>query len=195
MTPQDFQIISALISDGTKSGMTAYSISTETKISQTQVSFRLDKLIDNGVVTESKTGKKTLYYAHDVFYDKKAMELIAEYIELIVETIYGIGEIHQDGIKIVMGYISSGIEISDETDDSEESRLIIDFVNMIEKFADNRGYIISDIKSWTQPKIKWMALNDGKCGCDPENRRCPCKECKEEVENTGSCLCSIFMRG
>lgn len=195
MTPQDSLIMSALIADGIKTGMTAYAISVETKISQPQVSFRLDKLVEDGVVIESVTGKKTLYYAHDVFYDKEAMLKISEYIESIVETIYDVGEIPQDGIKIVMGYISSSIEISGETGDDEESRLINDFVDMIEKFAVKRGYVISNIKGWTEFKIKWMALNDGKCGCDPENRKCPCGECKDEVENNGSCLCSIFMRG
>ena len=197
MTQQDFDIISALIADGKKAGMTAYGISNETKISQPQVAFRLAKLIENNVVIEVKSGNKTLYYAHDVFFNKDAMDIIAINVESIIDTIFEVGEIDQEGIKTVMGFISCNIEISDKSDDidSDELKLISDFVNTLERFADIKGYVISDIKSWSEPKIKWMALNGRKCGCDPDNRKCPCSECAGEVEKQGSCMCSIFTRG
>lgn len=197
MTEQDYLIISTLIADGKKAGMTVYGIANETKISQPQVSFRLSKLIENSVVTEIKSGNKTLYYAHDVFFNKDAMDMILINIESIIDTIFEVGEISQDGIKTVMGLISCNIEVSDRVDDSEsaELKLISDFVNTLEKYAAKKGYVISNIKSWSEPKIRWMALNGRKCGCDPDNRKCPCGECAGEIEKQGSCMCSIFMRG
>lgn len=197
MTEQDFSIIAALIADGKKVGMTAYGIANETKISQPQVTFRLSKLIEDSVVTEVKSGNKTLYYAHDVFFNTEAMDMILINIESIIDTVFEVGDIDQEGIKTVMGFISCNIELSDKLGDTEsaELKLISEFVDTLEKYANKKGYVISNIKSWSKGKIQWMALNGRMCACDPDNRKCPCGECADEVEKTGSCLCSIFMRG
>lgn len=67
------------------------------------------------------------------------------------------------------------------------------FRSMLEEHAEEHDLEITDIKGWTEPKIKWMALNDNKCCCSPMDRICPCdKGIVEARTDDHMCLCSIF---
>lgn len=81
-------------------------------------------------------------------------------------------------------------EIPELTDDEK----IKAFRSMLEEHAGENNLKITDIKGWTEPKIEWMALNDHKCCCSPNDRVCPCDEGRIEVRTKPDhmCLCSIF---
>lgn len=72
------------------------------------------------------------------------------------------------------------------------------FRETLEKYAEKKGLKITKIPGWTDGKIEWMALNECKCCCDPENRHCPCKLGMEEIKNNvykdNQCKCSVFER-
>ena len=82
-------------------------------------------------------------------------------------------------------------EPTELTDDEEKIKA---FRTMLEEYAVEHGLKITNIKSWTEPKIRWMALNDNKCCCSPDDRVCPCEEGVHEAktEQDHMCLCSIF---
>lgn len=81
-------------------------------------------------------------------------------------------------------------EIPESTDDEK----IEAFRSMLEGHAEAHNLKITDIKGWTESKIKWMALNDHKCCCSPNDRVCPCDQGIHEARNEQDhmCLCSIF---
>ena len=77
-----------------------------------------------------------------------------------------------------------------------EEEKIKAFRLMLEEYAEEHGLEITSIKGWTEHKIQWMALNNNKCCCSPDDRICPCEEGLREAmtEQDHMCLCSIFKR-
>ncbi len=71
------------------------------------------------------------------------------------------------------------------------------FRAVLEKFAEKNKLKITEIKSWTEPKIDQMAMDpEHRCCCDPKNRTCPCDKCVHEIEISvrNMCHCSVFTR-
>jgi len=60
----------------------------------------------------------------------------------------------------------------------------------LEQYAQEHGLIINEDFAW---KIEWMATHQGRCACDPGNRRCPCEHVFEDLKRfNGRCLCRVF---
>lgn len=71
------------------------------------------------------------------------------------------------------------------------------FRTKLKEHAEKHNLELTSINGWTEPKIKWMALNDEKCCCKPETRHCPCEESLDEIRHTKRhmCVCSVFTAG
>ena len=74
--------------------------------------------------------------------------------------------------------------------ESDEQK-IAEFKADLEEWARLHKLKITNIKGWTDIKIAWMALNDRKCACDPDNRKCPCHKGLDEIDRElfdGKCI-------
>jgi len=91
-------------------------------------------------------------------------------------------------------YVEPTVPNIPESPELSDEEKIEAFRSMLEEHAEEHDLKITNIKSWTEPKIKWMALNDNKCCCSPDDRVCPCEEGVHEArtESDHMCLCSIF---
>lgn len=60
----------------------------------------------------------------------------------------------------------------------------------LDDFAQKNDLVINEDFAW---KIEWMASHQGRCACDPANRRCPCAHVFEDLKRfNGRCLCRVF---
>lgn len=77
-----------------------------------------------------------------------------------------------------------------------DEEIVREFRAHLESYAKEHGLLITSIKGWTEPKIRWMALNDRTCCCD-KTRKCPCETGLVEVrtEKDHMCKCSVFKKG
>ncbi len=198
---QDTDILLSLVySDGS----TAYMISKETKISVPQVMYRLNKLVESKAVSSEIKGDKTYYYVHPALKSEEVILKITSLLQEVVNEVEKVAHTEEDGMKTIIELIISNIELEPKQEDIviEENDIAVAEDEMIKTFrerlnlhAKEYNLKITNIKGWTEPKIVWMALNDWKCGCAPDKRKCPCKEGLIEIEKKGKCLCSVFERG
>lgn len=192
MKNQDIKILLSLI---ISNGSTAYVISKDTKISVPQIMYRLNKLVESKAVTAVVNNDKTLYYVHPALKSEEVINRITVLLKEVADEIDKISYTEPDGLKTIIELIISSIDISDpEEEISDDDILIKNFRANLELYAKEHNLKITDIKGWTEHKLVWMALNDNKCGCAPDKRRCPCKEGLIEIEKKGKCLCSVFER-
>jgi len=185
---QDNQILSSLIE---KDKQTSYLLSQNTKISIPQINFRLAKLVEYQVVTESKEEDKTVYSIHDSLKSKTAIKKVSEHIKEISDIIDKEHYATSEGIKTILCFILSKTEISDSEVLAEEQKIVDGFKKVLEEYAENNDLALNYVKGWTDNKIRKMALNNRICACDSK-RICPCKEGLTEINTTGTCKCSIF---
>lgn len=73
----------------------------------------------------------------------------------------------------------------------EERKLMDKFLSRLQKFAKKNNLTVEET-GWAIAKIEWMALNNNKCGCRPDERKCPCKQSLEETKNGKLCTCSVL---
>jgi len=201
MTNQDSKILLALINSKDKDGMTSYSLSQETKIGLTQINYRANKLLEYGIISSMELDNKVKYEVHPALKSKDFINSITTMIQSIADKIAIIDPVTLDGVKCALSLIIDKLDIEEKEEENylnnpkviEQTRLIKEFREELEIYAKTNNLTITDIKSWTENKISWMALNDRKCCCRPETRHCPCPEGLVEVkESTKMCTCSIF---
>lgn len=190
----DINIISSLI---VKKEMTSYSISKDVGVSVPQIQYRIDKLLLTGILKSRVESGKTLYKVHPALKSKDAVKVIAGYIKEIVDIVDDIEILSPEGMKVFISFIISKTEISDDYKDSgndsnAEMNTVKKFRDYLEAYAKENGIMILDIKGWTDGKIEWMALNERKCACRPDKRKCPCPEGLVEISKKGHCLCNVF---
>ncbi len=166
-------------------------MSQETGISTPQINFRLSKLVESQVVTESKEDDKTVYSVHDSLKSKTAIKKVSEHIKEISDIIDKEHYATSEGIKTILCFILSKTEISDSEVLAEEQKIIDEFRKVLEEYAQKNDIELHYTKGWSDNKIRKMALNNRICACDPK-RICPCKEGLIEINVTGTCKCSIF---
>lgn len=188
---QDNQILSSLIE---KDKQTSYLLSQNTKISVPQINFRLAKLVEYQVVTESKEEDKTVYSIHDSLKSKPAIKKVSEHIKEIADIIDKEHYATSEGIKTILCFILSKVEIQDSSEYLEEQKKVEEFTKELQEYAKKNDLTITNIKGWTKHKIEWMALNDRLCACVRDgSRHCPCIQGLEEATGSkGICTCSIF---
>ncbi len=120
-------------------------------------------------------------------------------IKKVADEIDKLSYTEPEGMKVIIELIISRLDISEPKEEDSialsEDILISDFRKRLELYAKEHCLRITNIKGWTESKIVWMALNEDKCGCAPDKRKCPCPEGLDEVKNKGKCLCSVFERG
>lgn len=196
MKSQDTKILLSLVNND---GSTAYAISQDTKISVPQVTYRLNKLVESRAVTLKTDNDKTYYFVHPALKSNEVMEKIISLMKKVADEIDKIEYTDPRGMKAIIELIISRLDISERREEEDialsEDILISDFRKRLELYAKEHNLRITNIKGWTEPKIVWMALNERKCGCAPDKRKCPCPEGLDEVKVKGKCLCSVFERG
>lgn len=195
MKSQDTKILLSLIDNS--DGSTAYTISKNTGISNPQVIYRLEKLIKSKVVISQVRDDKIYYYAHPALVSEGVMKKITTLIKEVADEIDRAGYTEPAGMKFIIELIISRLDISEPELESDlevkdKDHLIDEFRKKLELYAKEKNIKITNIKGWTVHKIKWMALNEEKCCCAPDKRKCPCEEGLDEVMSKGKCLCSVF---
>lgn len=197
---QDTKILTSLINTDES---TAYAISQDTGISIPQVNYRLNKLIESKAVTSLTKGEKTYYYVHPALKSDAVIKNITALMKQVADEIDTVAYTEPSGMRVIIEFIISKLDISEPPEEDiiekdislSEDIMISDFKKRLELYAKEHGLKITNIKGWTESKIAWIALNDNKCGCAPDKRKCPCPEGLEEVKRKGKCLCSVFERG
>lgn len=202
MTSQDSKILLALTNSKDVVGMTSYQLSQETRIGLTQINYRIVKLIEYGIIKVTEIDNKSKYSVHPALRSSDFIKSITSMIQSIADKIAILEPVTLDGIKCVLSLIIDKLDIEDQEENEylndpkviEQTKLIKCFREELEVYAKNNNLSITNIKSWTENKISWMALNDKKCCCRPETRHCPCHEGLIEAKESTSkmCTCSIF---
>ena len=190
MSEQDNAILSALMDDDKQ---TAYLLSQTTSISVPQTTFRLKKLLDNKVVIEEKDNDKTVYSIHPSLKSQDVVKKISVHIKKIIDLIDKEQYASPDGMKCIISFILSKTDIEDNVPNEDDERKVVEFRKELEEYAEANNLLITNIKGWTDGSIRWMALNDRKCHCVPDKRRCPCPEGLIEARTKGKCRCSVMM--
>lgn len=185
---QDITILSML---GSEEGETAYGIASGTSISVPQVTFRLGKLQEIGVVKSIERDNKTFYICHPALKSQKTIQKITSHIKAIIDEIDKVEAISTEGLKVILSFIVDKTDI--EEPNIDDINKVAEFRKELEKYAEEHDLVISNIKSWTEPKIEWMALNDRLCACVRDgSRHCPCSQGLIEAQTKNVCTCSIF---
>lgn len=192
-TKQDNAILSVLVA---KDKQTSYQLSKLTGISNPQINFRLTKLIESQVVIETKEEDKTVYSIHSSLKSKEVVKKVSEYIKNISDLVDKEQYATPDGIRTILCFILSKLEIQDSSEYLEQQKIVAEFTKELEEYAKKNDLVITDIKGWTKHKIEWMALNNRLCACIRDgSRHCPCQAGLIEATTgiRGVCTCSVFM--
>lgn len=115
LTAQDYKIIKTILSEG---ACTAYLIAKETKISVTQVQYRLEKLVDTTLVTRSNSDNRTLYDTHPLLLDGEKINQIGERITEIVELIDTAQYTPLTGVQHILVWLINYLEEFEEIEDN-----------------------------------------------------------------------------
>lgn len=99
LTPQDHKILTALLDHDTP--ITPYRVSRDTKIAQTQVQFRLDKLEEAGIIFKDNS----LYYPHLALTDKDVIQSVVKNLSNIVRAVESRQPTSAEGLKAFIDYI------------------------------------------------------------------------------------------
>lgn len=102
-TKQDAVLLQVLINSDTS--MTAYAISKETGIVTTQVTYRLQMLVRDGVVAMVVNDEVTRYKVHPVLETAEAMTAIAKLVGKISYIIDKYKDTTADGMKTIISFI------------------------------------------------------------------------------------------
>lgn len=105
MNALDMQILNTLLES--TEGLTAYAIAKITGIPQTNVIYRLNSLVANGVVTANVVKGIKYVYIHKIFCDSKQLKAMANHLQAICEIIEKDAPITEDGIKTIIDFIIS----------------------------------------------------------------------------------------
>jgi len=107
LTKQDLKIINTMLTNG---AITAYAIAQETKISNPQTKYRLNKLVESSLVTIFDGENKTLYDLHPVLQSNDAIMKIMEHITQIVEIVDDVQYTPLVGIQHLFYYLIRNLE-------------------------------------------------------------------------------------
>jgi len=61
----------------------------------------------------------------------------------------------------------------------------------MEEYAADNNMVLSE---HADKIIARTIARDGNCPCRVEEVKCPCPQCKEEVEANGQCHCTLFLK-
>lgn len=109
LSRQDNKILLALL--GAEQPLTRYAIAKETGIHKTQVEFRLNKMMEFGVVRTDEGGKTTTYLLHPSLTNKSTVDLISKKVKDISDAIDKMELTTPEGMSMIIAFIIEHTDI------------------------------------------------------------------------------------